>query len=71
MVTAPNICWGDFAVDSSPTMSGYWDLRKRTQPGQQEVNMGILCSLPSCIRWRNSVPSSIMVRSAVKLVSNT
>ena len=52
-------------------MSGYWDFRNRTQPGQQEVNMGYLWALPSCIRWRNSVPSSMMVRSAEKLVSNT
>ena len=37
---APNICCGDFAVESSSVRSGYCDLRKRTQPGQQEVNIG-------------------------------
>ena len=68
--TAPNICCGDLAVERLSTMSGYWDFKKRTHPGQQEVNMGHLCSSLWARRSRNSVPSSMIVRSAEKLVSN-
>ena len=38
--TAPNIAWGDFAVERFRLYSGNWDFTKRTQPGQQEVNIG-------------------------------
>ena len=38
--TAPNICWGDLAVERLSVSSGYWDFTKRTQPGQQDVNIG-------------------------------
>ena len=40
LATAPNICWGDLAVDRQSTYSGNCVLIKRTQPGQQEVNIG-------------------------------
>ena len=52
---APNICCGDFAVESSSVRSGYCDLRKRTQPGQQEVNIGQLFKEPFWKRSRNSL----------------
>ena len=71
LATLPNICWGDLALDSWPTSSGYWPFKNRTQPGQQLVNMGHRVRPPDFRRWRNSLPSSIMVRSAVKSVSNT
>ena len=71
LATLPNICWGDLALDSWPTSSGYWPFKHRTQPGQQLVNMGHRVRPPDFSRWRNSLPSSMMVRSAVKLVSNT
>ena len=67
----PNICCGDFALDSWPTSSGYCPFKKRTQPGQQLVNIGQRVSPPAFSRCRNSFPSSIIVRSAEKLVSNT
>ena len=55
-------------LGSSP---GYCDFAKRIQPGQQLVNMGIGAS-PGCVsRCTNSVPSSMIVRSAEKFVSNT
>ncbi len=42
---------------------------KLIQPGEQEVIIG---SVPPVLRrWRSSLPSSIIVRSAVKSVSNT
>ena len=71
LVTLPNICWGDLAVDSCPVSSGYWLFKNRTQPGQQLVNMGQRSRPPTFSRRRNSLPSSMMVRSAEKLVSNT
>ena len=39
------------------------------QLGQQLVNMGQRVRPPDFRRWMNSLPSSIMVRSALKLVS--
>jgi len=39
------------------------------QPGLQLVNMG--SAPPSLTRFRSSLPSSMIVRSAVKLVSKT
>ena len=41
----------------------------RTQPGQQEVNMGSPDCLISGRRFKNSLPSYINVRSAEKFVS--
>ena len=67
----PNICWGLLAVDSWPTSSGYWLFRNRTQPGQQLVNMGQRSSSPVFMRRSSSWPSSMIVRSAAKLVSKT
>ena len=70
-VTAPNICWGLFAVERFFASSGCFIFTYLTQPGQQEVNMGMGYSPGWVILWMNSLPSSIMVRSAEKLVSNT
>ena len=39
------------------------------QPGQQEVRSGKFS--PFCTRFNNSLPSSKIVKSAAKLVSNT
>ena len=46
-------------------------MRNRTQPGQQEVNMGQRYFPRWVKRSMNSLPSSMMVRSAAKLVSKT
>ena len=62
---------GDLEVDRWGSMSGATFLQKRTQPGQHEVNMGHLCLSGSFRCSRSSALSSIMVRSAPKLVSNT
>ena len=72
---APNICCGDLAVEGTSSKSGKLCSKKFTQPGQQEVKIGNFTFL-SPFRWlfkrpSNSVPSSIMVRSAAKSVSNT
>ena len=50
---------------------GNWVLANRIHPGQQEVNMGNSFSSPAVNRFRNSLASSIMVRSAENTVSNT
>ena len=68
---APNICWGDLALESSGTRSGYSILAKRTHPGQQEVKRGKRSAGASFSIWTNSLPSSMMVRSAEKSVSKT
>ena len=65
------MAWGDLAVDRLVVYSGNWPFTNRTQPGQQEVNMGHLYWSRWVNRCKNSVPSSMMVRSAVKLVSKT
>ena len=69
-MTAPNICWGDLAVDRQEVRWGYWDFIKRIQPGQQEVNIGRSFSSPLVKRLINSVLSSMIVRSAENTVSN-
>ena len=71
LATAPNICCGDLADDSWPTNCGQWLLTKRIQPGQQEVNIGNFSRSRCLRRSTNSLPSSMIVRSAEKLVSNT
>ena len=40
LAMAPNICWGDFAVERFGMSSGYSSCTNRSQPGQQEVNIG-------------------------------
>src|SRR5664280_2025772 len=75
LAIAPNICCGDFAVDGTSLRSGKYSSKKLTQPGQHDVRIGILAVL-SPFRYRlslsrSSVPSSIIVRSAAKSVSNT
>ena len=46
-------------------------LHKRTQPGQQDVNIGLSFSSPLVNRFINSVLSSMIVRSAENTVSKT
>ena len=61
--------WGDLQVDKWGIKSGYSISTKLTQAGQQLVSIGRFLfsfNLPM-----NSVPSSIIVRSAAKLVSKT
>ena len=50
-------------------MYGNWVFTKRTQPGQQDVNIGLSFSSPLVNRFINSVLSSMIVRSAENTVS--
>ena len=65
--TAPSICCGDLHVDRFGSSSGKYCSANLTQPGQQLVNCGSLS--PLALRFRNSLASSITVRSALKAVS--
>ena len=59
------------ADESCGTRSGYSSFRKRTQPGQHDVNIGRL-NVSGCETFsRNSFASSMIVRSAAKFVSKT
>ena len=66
---APNICCGDFALERFFTYSGYCVLTNLTHPGQQDVNIGQWYSSLWVKRSMNSLPSSMMVRSAEYVVS--
>src|SRR5450756_1318331 len=65
LAIAPNICCGDFAVDGTSLRSGKYSSKKLTQPGQQDVSMGIFAVVSPfrCLLSlsRSSVPSSITV----------
>ena len=71
----PNICCGERALDGISSKSGNCFSKKFTQPGQQEVMIGNFTDLSpfrnAPRRPSNSVPSSMMVKSAAKSVSNT
>ncbi len=58
---------GDLQVEICLRYLGFSFSRYFTQAGQQEVNMGK--GPPFSSRWRNSVPSSMVVKSAPKVVS--
>src|ERR1035437_1632075 len=66
---APNICCGDLQLDKCVSDFGYKCSIYLIQPGEQEVIMGK--TPPVLILSISSFPSSIMVRSAAKLVSKT
>ena len=70
-ITAPNISCGDLADDNLFAICGYWDLINLTHPGQQDVNIGYISRSPFVNLSTNSVPSSMIVRSAENVVSNT
>ena len=61
---APIICCGDLQLDRCGISSGYRFSTRFTQPGQQDVNCGM--TPPVLTRFRNSVVSSMIVRSAAK-----
>ena len=69
MQSAESICWGDLAVEKLPVKSGAYFSIQSVHAGQQLVRSGR--SLPSVKRLMNSVPSSMIVTSAEKFVSNT
>ena len=61
---APIICCGDLQLDRCGIRSGYRRSTRLTQPGQHDVNCG--STPPVVTRFRNSVVSSMIVRSAAK-----
>ena len=65
--TAPNICCGERQVEIFARSSGYFCSQNFTHAGQQEVNNGSLS--PDSTLSKNSLDSSIIVRSAPKSVS--
>jgi len=69
LMMGPIIIMGDLHVDRFFPNWGYFFSTRLTQPGQQLVNMGK--GPPALTRSSSSLPSSMIVRSAVKLVSNT
>lgn len=66
---APSISCGDLQVDRLGMNSGKKVSQYFTQPGEQEVIIG--SAPPPLRRLSSSVPSSKIVRSAPKSVSNT
>ncbi len=64
---APIICCGDLQLDRCGISSGYRRSTRFTQPGQHDVNCGM--TPPVLTRSRNSVVSSMIVRSAAKAKS--
>ena len=69
LMSGPNISIGDLQVDRCGLSSGPKVSRYLIQPGQQDVSIGSVP--PFLILPKSSVPSSMMVRSAVKSESNT
>ena len=64
-----NICMGDLQVEICFRYLGFSNSRYFTQAGQQEVNMGK--GPPFSSRCKNSSDSSMVVKSAPKVVSYT
>ena len=65
---------GDLHEERWASLSGNSCSTYLIQPGEQEVIIGRTTSWPrtaASARWRNSVPSSRIVRSAAKFVSKT